>query len=225
MSAGGDPLVSAVLLGLVLGLQHATDPDHLVAVATIVSREGRLRDGALIGTAWGLGHAFTLTLVGGTLIALNLTLRHEVTAGLELLVAGTLILLGAGRLWDALRDRPGGGAGERRHAHGAGWLVTALAGTPRGRWGRAFLVGIVHGMAGSAAASLLIMATLRSPWAAALYLAVLGIGTLAGMAALTMALAYPVSLALRLPWARRALAVCAGAGSIAFGFFYAARAI
>lgn len=218
-------VLSAVLLGFVLGLQHATDPDHLIAVATILSRQGRVRDGALLGMAWGLGHALTLALVGGALIVLNVTLRHEVTAGLELLVAGTLVVLGGLRLREALGARAAGDARPSPHGHASGGLLTALGGEPRAWWGRAFLVGIVHGMAGSAAGSLLVMATLRSPWAATLYLVVLGLGTLAGMAVLSLALAWPLSAAARLPRARRALALCAGVGSIAFGLFYASRTI
>jgi CBS domain containing-hemolysin-like protein len=89
---------------------------------------------------------------------------------------------------------------------------------------RALLVGAVHGMAGSAAVSLLVLATLRSGWGAALYLAIFGLGTIVGgMTALTAAMAYPVSLALRVQRMRRVLALGAGLGSIAFGIVYVVR--
>ena len=88
-----DPVVSALLFGFVLGIQHATDPDHLVAVATIVTGESRLRRGALIGLLWGAGHILTFVLAGTTVIALNLIVSHRVVAGLELLVAVMLVLL------------------------------------------------------------------------------------------------------------------------------------
>ena len=90
---------------------------------------------------------------------------------------------------------------------------------------RALFVGAVHGMAGSAAVSLLVLATLRSAWGAALYLAIFGLGTILGMTALTAAMAFPVSLALRVRRARRLLAFGAGVGSIAFGLVYAIRVL
>src|SRR5207247_11458669 len=95
------PVFSAVLLGFVLGLQHATDPDHLVAVATILTRERHLAAGALVGVLWGLGHTATLALAGVLIIGLRLTISTEISSGLELLVAAMLILLGALRLRDA----------------------------------------------------------------------------------------------------------------------------
>ncbi|OGL29893.1 MAG: hypothetical protein A3G44_08245 [Candidatus Rokubacteria bacterium RIFCSPLOWO2_12_FULL_73_47] len=246
-----DQLVSAVLLGFVLGLQHATDPDHLVAVATIVTRERRFADGALVGLLWGLGHMATLGLAGTAIVAWRLTLGAGLASGLELAVAAMLILLGAQRLRDAAR---GVAAVPRRHlvaahdhghlealhshphAHGAHVhahphlhpsrrLLAALA-AHRGRLPlRALLVGAVHGMAGSAAASLLVLAALPTPRGALLYLAVFGLGTVGGMAALTALMAYPVALAHRVGGARRALAACAGLGSIAFGIVYGLRVL
>ena len=96
-----DPALSAIVLGFILGLQHATDPDHLVAVATIVTRERRFTDGALVGVLWGAGHMTTLTIVGAIIIGLKLTITPAVGSGLELVVAGMLILLGVLRLRDA----------------------------------------------------------------------------------------------------------------------------
>jgi hypothetical protein len=240
-----DPVVSAALLGFVLGLQHATDPDHLVAVATIVTRERRFADGALIGTLWGLGHTLTLGAAGAAIIALGLTPGPTVGAGLELVVAAMLIALGVWRLRDAARGLDaapaehltadhdhggveavhshshlhGGGAHRHPHVHPSRRLLAAWR---DGRLPlRALVVGAVHGMAGSAAVSLLVLATLRSVAGAVLYLVVFGLGTIVGMTALTAAMAYPVSLALRIHRARRVLAVGAGVGSIGFGIAYA----
>ena len=242
-----DPVLSAILLGFVLGVQHATDPDHLVAVATIVTRERRFQDGALIGALWGMGHMATLTVAGAILIALNLTLPPGVSRGLELLVAVMLVALGVLRLRDAARglegvtpehlrtDHDHGGRGvvhSHPHAHGqhahhhphvhpSRRLLSALAGGRAHLVARALAIGAVHGMAGSAAVSLLILATLRSRPGAIAYLIVFGLGTIAGMTTLTAAMAYPVSLALRLRRAPRLLAAGAGLGSIAFGVIYA----
>ena len=245
------PVLSAVALGFVLGLQHATDPDHLVAVATIVTRERRFLDGALVGVLWGLGHMATLTVAGVLLVSLDITLAPAVATGLELAVAAMLIVLGALRLRDAARGidavAPGHLAADHdhdgrevvhSHPHGHGDHVhhhphvhpskslLAALGLSRPRLAaRAVVVGAVHGMAGSAAVSLLVLATLRTPASALAYLAVFGLGTIAGMTVLTAAMAFPVSMALRLRRARSLLAAGAGAGSIAFGVLYALRVL
>jgi high-affinity nickel-transport protein len=244
--------LSAMLLGFLLGLQHATDPDHLVAVATILTRERRFADGALIGVLWGAGHMTTLTIVGAIIIGLKLTVTPAVGGSLELVVAAMLIVLGVLRLRDAVRGLDtvpaghlvadhdhGGGAGvvhshphvhgsehshEHAHVHPSRWLrkLGWRSGWPAGR---ALVVGAIHGLAGSAAVSLLVLATLRSTMSAVIYLLIFGIGTIIGMTLLTALMAFPVSMALRYRRARQALALCAGVGSIAFGLVYGYRLI
>src|SRR5262245_56177719 len=98
-----DPVISALALGFLLGVQPATDADHLLAVATIVTREQRFWSGALVGTFWSVGHMTTLGLAGVAMFALDLQLSRGVATGLELLVAAMLIALGAWRLIDAAR--------------------------------------------------------------------------------------------------------------------------
>lgn len=228
-----------------LGLQHATDADHLVAVATIVSRERRFGDGALIGALWGIGHTATLTLAGLVIVTLDVRVVDGVARGLELAVALMLVLLGLIRLRDTFRglgtvatahlvtDHDHGGREvlhshrhvhdgtphRHPHVHPSRRLLDALA-KRRGVALRPLGIGAVHGLAGTAAVSLLVLATTRSPWAAALYLGLFGVGTIVGMTALTAAMAYPVSIALRFERARRALGVAAGFASIAFGGIY-----
>jgi ABC-type nickel/cobalt efflux system permease component RcnA len=248
MTAFVDPgAFSAIFLGFLLGLQHATDPDHLVAVATILTRERRFVDGALIGVLWGAGHMTTLTIVGAIIIGLKLTITPAVGGGLELIVAAMLIVLGVLRLRDAVRGLEtvpaghlvadhdhGGGTGvvhshphvhdaapthEHPHVHPSRWL-SALGWRSGWPAGRALVVGAVHGLAGSAAVSLLVLATLRSTASAVVYLLIFGVGTIIGMTLLTAVMAYPVSLALRYRRARQALALCAGLGSIVFGLVY-----
>jgi high-affinity nickel-transport protein len=252
-----DPVLSAVVLGFVLGLQHATDPDHLVAVATIVTRERRFLAGARVGLLWGVGHALTLATVGGLVVALNASIPAQLVTGLELLVAVMLIVLGGLRLREAVRGILAV-APERRmadHHHGAGargwgslavWrarseTVHAHHGDPhvhpsaallaawadeRRRVGlRAFAVGVVHGMAGTAALALLVLATLHTVAAAASYLVVFGLGTIAGMTAFTAAMAYPIARLARLRRLREAMAAVSGVAAIAFGCWYAARLI
>src|SRR5206468_3483966 len=178
-----DPVFSAVLLGFVLGLQHATDPDHLVAVATILTRERRFAAGALVGVLWGLGHTATLALAGVAIVGLRLTISAEISSGLELLVAAMLILLGALRLRDvasgldavppthlvadhdhshveAVHSHPhahGADVHAHPHVHPSRRLLAALGQQRGGLPLRALLVGAVHGVAGSAAVSLLVL--------------------------------------------------------------------
>lgn len=244
-----DPLTAASL-GLVLGLQHATDADHLVAVATIMSRERRFSDGALVGAFWGLGHMLTLSGVGAVVITAGVHIPAGLVKGLELVVAVMLVSLGVLRLRSAARDvdsvppehlladHDHGGAEvvhshphhhQRRthahpHVHPSRRLLAALGDGRRNMVARAVTVGTMHGMAGSAAVTLLVLATLPTTTAAIGYLALFGAGTLLGMTALTAALAYPVALAVRARRARRVLATAAGFASIVFGLFYAAGA-
>lgn len=239
-------MASAILLGFLLGMQHATDPDHLVAVATIVTGERRLRRGALIGLLWGAGHTVTLVLAGAVIIALDLTVPRRVGAGLELLVALMLVTLGLVRLVELRRGletaepdhlvadhahghaealdshaRPHGTRpSEGLHLHPSRSLVAALRGGHGGWAVRSALVGAVHGLAGSAAVALLVLATMRSSWGAFLYLGVFGLGTVAGMTAFTVTLAYPASRIGRDARVRRPLALASALGSIAFGVVY-----
>jgi high-affinity nickel-transport protein len=184
------PVVSILALGFGLGLRHATDPDHVVAVTTIVARERRLWVSSLVGAIWGLGHTLTLLLLGGVLLAFRVTVPPRVGLVLELAVAAMLVLLGAATL-----ARGGGHAHPHVHA-GAGDHVHP--GSPRtsdaATW-RALMVGVVHGVAGTGAVTLVVLSTIDDrAWALA-YLVVFGGGTVAGMMLLTTAIALPFSYA------------------------------
>jgi high-affinity nickel-transport protein len=250
-----DPTVSAVVLGFVLGLQHATDPDHLVAVATIATRERRFAAGAVIGALWGLGHTATLALAGSVILALDLTRDVALASGFEAIVAAMLIALGAWRLVEVargLRALPrqhvrlahvadhehgrlevfhshahahGDGVHDHPHLHPSKRLSRALGRNGRHTWAAPMLIGAVHGMAGSAAISLVVFGTVRAVAGATAYLGLFGLGTVCGMTALTAAMAYPVALAAPFERARTALAVAAGLGSIAFGVAYGYRVL
>jgi high-affinity nickel-transport protein len=241
-----DAVVSAVLLGFVLGLQHATDPDHIVAVATIVTRERRFGAGARVGVWWGIGHAATLGIAGTLVVAFNAVIPGRVVAGLELLVAAMLITLGMLRLRGAVRGiltvAPEQRVGDHHHGrpplgtlhahHGAphvhppAALLAAWRGERRRVGLRALLVGAVHGMAGTAAIALLVLTTLHTAAAAAVYLVLFGLGTIAGMTALTAAMAFPLAAPFaRLRRMRDAMAVASGAAAVAFGCWYAARLV
>ena len=152
-------------------MRHATDPDHIVAVTTIVSRERSVRKAASLGALWGVGHTITLLLVGGTIIAFKIVFDARLGLSLELCVAIMLIVLGLLNLFD----------------------VRMSAGAPSNS--RPFFVGVVHGLAGSAAAALLIVPLMDDPRWAALYLVTFGLGTIVGMSIVTISIAAPSLLA------------------------------
>jgi len=238
--------LSVIVLGLLLGVQHATDPDHVVAVATIVSRRSGFLSGALIGALWGVGHTVTVAVVGGAIILLNLTITPRMGLSLELAVAVMLVLLGSLRLartWSGrdhvhpehLRsphDHSGGPAFHSHahthdevthvhpHLHPSRRLLEALRAVGVRQGLSSVGVGLVHGLAGSAAVALLVLGTIKDPdWALA-YLLVFGAGTIAGMMAITAAMTLPFKLtARRFVGLNRTLAVGTGAVSLGFGLF------
>jgi len=200
-------------LGLVLGIRHATDPDHVVAVMAISSRARRWLPAAKLGAIWGLGHTLTVFVVGTLIILFNLTVPPRVGLALEFAVALALIAVGALNLG----HRHARGAG----TSGAGDLEPDASGgaVPAGR---AFGVGVVHGLAGSAAVALLVLSLIQDPLWASLYLLVFGLGTLIGMALVTAGVVAPVALAARRwPGLERGARFATGALSIAFGLWLA----
>lgn len=207
-------------LGFMLGLRHATDADHVVAVSTIVSRSRTLRSAVLIGTLWGLGHTLTILVVGGAIVVFNLVVPPSMETALELCVATMLIVLGGINLYGAMFER---------HTHegtaGAEGSRGARATSLRPVSLRPLFVGIVHGLAGSAAIALLVLTTIQDVVRALLYLGVFGGGTIAGMALLTLLVVVPVAAASRRYVSiDRYLAGVTGAASFAFGAMLAFRA-
>jgi high-affinity nickel-transport protein len=185
---------SILALGFLLGLRHATDADHVAAVTTIVARERRLSASALVGAAWGAGHMLTLLAVGGVIVAFRLAVPARVGIVLELAVAAMLVGLGL-----AAMSCTRAGRGTRRRAAADPPHVHAFV---RGRLPRLaghvairpLAIGIVHGAAGSGAVSLLVLSTIDDARWQLLYLTVFGLGTVAGMIALTTAIALPFAV-------------------------------
>ncbi|WP_437855231.1 high-affinity nickel-transport family protein [Sorangium sp. So ce363] len=165
--------VSALLLGLGLGLRHAADADHLVVIATLLQRERGPRRAALIAALWGLGHSAAFLGVGLIVVLLGLRIPAPFERAAELLVAFMLIALGAWHLVRPQRRAPAPGHGGAAHA-------------------RSIAIGLVHGLAGSAGIALLATASIPSRLWAAAYLALFGLGTVAGMIALTVILSWPI---------------------------------
>jgi len=216
-------LLAILALGFFLGMRHATDSDHVVAITTIVSRERSPRSALWIGALWGLGHSVTILLVGGAIVLCGWVIPPRVGLSMEMSVAVMLIVLGAMNLSSALsrinqvahshphaaKTAAPGQEGEHEHVHVRGPL-------------RPLAIGVVHGLAGSAAVALLVLATIKSAGMALLYLAIFGAGTVAGMMLLTLAMAVPISaLSHRFDNLELGLSRVTGLVSIAFGLFLA----
>lgn len=240
------PLWSVLLLGLLFGLQHATDPDHVVAVAAIVARTRRFAAGALVGVFWGLGHTVTITAVGIAIVVFNVALGPRTALSLEMLVALTLVGLGVARILRVFRDSDpvpvahlgelhaheagpalhshvhahAGAVHRHPHAHPPARLLRALQTVGPAQALRSALVGLVHGLAGSAAVALLVLSTIRGTAETIGYLLVFGIGTILGMTAITGVLSLPFTIRTpRMEGARRALTLGVGALSLGFGLY------
>lgn len=201
---------SAAALGFLLGLRHATDPDHVVAVTAIVARERGFARAARVGALWGIGHSLTVLVMGGLIIAFRITIPPRVGLGLEFAVALVLILLG----FSALRPMNSAQAAvheSQRLARTGGW--------------RPLGVGVIHGLAGSAAVALLVLAVIpETAWALA-YLVVFGLGTIAGMTIVTWLVAAPAVYAMNsarhVVRFQRGIRLAAGTLSLLFGLFLA----
>jgi len=248
-------LLSVVLLGFFLGMRHATDADHVIAVTTIVSRQRTFTSALLVGALWGVGHTVTIVLIGGAIILFSVVIPPRLGLTMEFSVAVMLILLGLLNLTGILRQM-GEALGPRHghdgeghshphshndyyvhahpHGHGPGTHGHREEDTPPGRLDRRFgrlgfyqtlrplIVGLIHGLAGSAAIALLVLTTIRNPVWAIAYLLVFGAGTIAGMMLITSAIAVPVAFtAGRFERINRHLATASGLLSLAFGLFLA----
>ncbi len=245
-------LLTILAVGFFLGMRHATDPDHVIAVSTIVSRERSVRAALLIGAFWGLGHTLTILGVGCAIVLFNLVIPPRLVLSMELCVGLMLILLGVLNLSGFRRFLPGkaGAARTHSHSHSHGDYIhthphkhdperhphspeqTPLARLDRvfGRLHpyqavRPFVIGIIHGLAGSAAIALLVLATIRNSRLAIAYLLIFGIGTMAGMMVITLAIGSSVTYTqTRFRRFGDALATAAGVLSLAFGLFLTYRA-
>jgi High-affinity nickel-transport protein len=246
--------LAILAIGFFLGMRHATDPDHVIAVSTIVSRERSLSKAALIGAFWGLGHTITIVMVGAAIILFNLVIPPRVGLTMEFAVSLMLILLGIVNLtgaanWLSEKFSPAHPlvVGEHAHIHEHNHHVhyhwhshapckehhadslpaPGAIEKPLTRLGlfhtlRPLFVGIVHGLAGSAAIALLVLTTIHETRWGVFYLLIFGLGTIAGMMLITFALALPFSYAgTRFSGLHRALITGSGLLSFGFGLFLA----
>ena len=220
-------------LGFALGLKHATEADHLAAVSSIVSERRSVLDSARVGALWGLGHTASLMLAGLLVIGLGIVFPQRLANMLELTVAIMIIVLGS-RVLYRVHAHSHSHLGQRHfhlHFHEAGDAHSARYSHegPHSSWsrGRTFLVGVVHGLAGSAALTLLVLTGVirgGSPALGLVYLLVFGAGSIGGMTIMSCLLGLPFVIGLKVsPRFPAFLQVSAASASIVFGFFYAWR--
>jgi cytochrome c biogenesis protein CcdA len=215
-------------LGFLLGMQHALEADHIAAVSSIAARRSRIGDIVKHGLTWGLGHTLTLFVFAGVAILLGRAIPETVAKPIEGAVGIMLIGLGAHVLWRLWRDRvhfhrhghADGTVHFHAHSHAGDTLPharTAHIHEHGLRW-RTLLVGLMHGMAGSAALLVLAVTQASSPVAGLGYVALFGLGSMIGMGALSAVIAVPLAVSARfLTVANRALQGAVGAVTIAIG--------
>jgi high-affinity nickel-transport protein len=269
-------LIAILGFGFLLGMRHATDPDHVIAVSTIVSRERSIAKAGLIGALWGVGHTLTILIVGAAIILLGIAIPTRLGLTMEFSVGLMLILLGILNLTGVLTfitdkfspahpkvdgshahlhehenaklhihwhthtgetqhhaeslapprwfDRSGAKATNKNAnaANSNGSANQNRASTNLGLFHtlRPLFIGLVHGLAGSAAVALLVLSTIHNPKWAVLYLLIFGVGTVAGMMLITAVISLPFSFAgYKFAWLNKSLIVGSGVLSLAFGVF------
>ncbi len=211
---------SVLVLGFFLGMRHATDADHVVAVTNIVSQQRSIRSAAWTGALWGIGHSLTVFAVGaaiacfGFVISKRMGLSLELSVGIMLIVLGLLNLNAAFRWFGETRAGKPVDTGEKARVDRC--LRILSMGSPF----RPMVIGIVHGLAGSAAVALLVLPLMRDAFGAIAYLLIFGVGTVAGMMLVTAAVAVPIRYAAEQSsrW-HRVLGGLAGATSFCLGAF------
>jgi len=239
--------LAIVVVGFFLGMRHATDPDHVIAVTTIVSRKNGIARAGLIGALWGLGHTLTIFVVGSAIILFKVTIPPRVGLSMEFAVGLMLILLGVLNLTGVLcrlqeRLSPNAAMLELPFRESSPSSLTR-AGRPSLEQGsdrtessvrigkdfrgiglynalRPIAIGIIHGLAGSAAVALLVMTTIPDPWWSIAYLLLFGVGTVAGMILITSLIALPFAYSPeRFSNWNRSISAASGLLSMGFGLF------
>ena len=229
-------LLAALALGVVLGLRHSLDPDHVVAVSTIVSQYRNPLRSFWVGVSWGLGHTTTLLIIGVVIIALRLTIPDRLALLLEFFVGIMLVGLGAQVVYSFRKKKVhqhshGHEEEDHLHFHSHAPVQEKIqaerlshhndtgVGKPFLRK-KSYVVGLVHGVAGSAALALLVLASIESPLAGLVYILLFGLGSILSMGIMTIFISFPfVYSANRLPNLNRIIQFGVGTLSILFGLF------
>ncbi|MCD1159765.1 HoxN/HupN/NixA family nickel/cobalt transporter [Peribacillus frigoritolerans] len=194
-------LLLVLAIGFVLGIKHALEPDHIIAVSTIASQSKKIWKSSLAGVFWGIGHTLTLLVFGVILILLKNEIPEAWTMSLEFLVGIMLVYLGITTIFSWKQTK--------RHDH-----------TGRATYLKSMLVGIVHGLAGSAAMVLLTLSTIDAAWQGAIYIIIFGVGTCIGMLLFTTILSIPFVTSSSSKKVNLLLIRLTGVISTLFGIYY-----
>lgn len=204
-------LLSVLAVSFILGIKHAIEPDHVIAVSTIASQSKKIWQASLAGIFWGIGHTATLFVIGLILILMKHEIPEKWSLSLEFLVGVMLVYLGAVSMLSIRKKRR-----EHHHQEDAGHDSPKRA----AYYYKSLFVGLVHGLAGSAAMVILTMSTVQSVWEGAIYIIVFGLGTIMGMMVSTTIIGLPFIFSMKRWVTSKALILTAGAVSIVFGFYY-----
>jgi ABC-type nickel/cobalt efflux system permease component RcnA len=229
-------LVSLLSLGLVFGLKHATEVDHVVAISTIVSRHRSVFRAAMVGGLWGGGHTLSLLVIAAIVLWFRIAIPEKISGWLEFSVALMIIGLGISALWRTLRQHAkvhvhqhdhGGVSHTHVHFHENNTGHERASHSPHSHeissigW-KPVVVGMVHGLAGSGALTLLVLTQISSWWIGFLYVATFGFGSIVGMLLMSGLIGLPFALTSRkLAHAHHGLQMLAAILSICFGIWYA----
>lgn len=217
--------LSILALGFVLGIKHAIEPDHIIAVSTIASQSKKLFRSTLAGVFWGIGHTATLFIIGIILIFMKGEIPEKWAMSLEFLVGIMLVYLGLTTVFSLknihvhqhehdgeehkhIHSHIHSGTHEHQHQHKN---VSYL---------KSMLIGLVHGLAGSGAMVLLTMSTVKSVWEAAIYILIFGVGTIIGMLFFTTLIGLPFVFSAKKVTLNKTLTQITGSISIVFGVYY-----
>ena len=209
-------LITALSLGFILGLKHALDADHILAVTAITSKTKNIKTSSLIGSFWGFGHALTLLLVGIVLLAFKISLPQRVALFFEFLVGIFLVFLGVKVLWDLFHDK----LHAHQHTHNSvphTHFHTHDHSQSHKHYHTSFFMGMIHGLAGSAALTLLVLASTPTFFQGISFILVFGSGATLGMLLLSMVLALPFLFVQRFTRLLKGLQFLAGSLSILLG--------
>lgn len=223
-------------LGLIFGLKHATEVDHVVAISTILTQNKSLFRSAMVGALWGIGHSASLLLAGLVVLSLRITIPPRVSNWFELCVAFMILVLGASALWRALRQKVEVHLHQHSHDHVSHVHVhfheeATRHGKDRGQRHnhsiskigiKPVVIGSIHGLAGSGPLTLLVLTQIKSVALGLLYISIFGFGAILGMLLMSGLVGLPFVLTARnLSSLHRRLQTAAAVLSIAFGLWYA----
>ncbi|WP_050179605.1 sulfite exporter TauE/SafE family protein [Domibacillus robiginosus] len=213
--------ISVLALGFMLGIKHAIEPDHVIAVSTIASQSKKLWRSSLAGMSWGIGHTATLFLVGMTMVLMKREITEQWAMSLEFLVGVMLVYFGITTVISY----------KKTHAHSPAAGGSVLHNDSKSEmnnpstgfqllYTKSLFMGFIHGLAGSAAMILLTMSTVQNAWEGALYILIFGAGTIIGMLLSTTIIGIPFVLSSNQIYINKSLTQITGLISIFFGIYY-----